>query len=134
METICSRDNCCNLSTSSICNLSPNNLEDNIYGGAGGCSLYNCCFAGNDGENGSVCIPSQFSSRAGCGGFSSLYKGGNGGSNYFCIGGSSGNLESLIGEDGKYGSGGGGSVSRSKLDIKTKLSGRGGDGIIIIEW
>ncbi len=90
-------------------------------------------FPGTDGCDGEISFPSGPTSCPGSGGCSVFYDGGCGGTNYFSDGGKCGNNYNSIGYDGSYGSGGGGSCPKYKLDFCKKLSGNGGDGIIIIE-
>ena len=61
---------------------------------------------------------------------------GNGGASIFDDGGSGGNENCPSGKNGKYGSGGGGSVPREIDNMRDtdKLSGAGGNGVVIIEW
>lgn len=121
----------------------------NVSGGKGGNSDLASFLKGSDGENGNVSIPSQAMAIGGNGGSSALYKGGNGGGyrdsnsmhkggngggNYFSSGGTGGTVDNMMGEDGKYGSGGGGCCPRVKIDFTQKLSGDGGNGMVLIEW
>lgn len=127
------------------CYLNNNNDIDmccvEISGGKGGVNDFKC-FDGDDGGDGCVSVPSQFAASGGNGGCSCIYEGGCGGGNYFNNGGAGGNYLSssdrsgcmIIGSDGKFGSGGGGSAPKINIDFKKKLSGYGGDGIVIIEW
>ena len=64
---------------------------------------------------------------------SNYYLTGKGGNNYFNKGGRSGNIDHFTGEDGSYGSGGGGSYPRYNINFNNKLSGNGGNRIVIIE-
>lgn len=109
-------------------------MELNVDGGKGGKSDLCGVFDGCDGSNGTISIPSAFSAVGGNGGSSIFYKGGNGGGNYFNNGGLGGDIINIIGQDGQFGSGGGGSAPKSNIDITQKLSGNGGDGMVIIEW
>ena len=112
-------------------------FDGKVDGGKGGKNSYNKCFDGKDGKNGSISIPSQFLCYGGMGGNSHFYLGGDGGGSYFSLGGNGGNggnSANIIGCDGKYGSGGGGSAPKCNIDKNEKLSGDGGDGIVIIEW
>jgi hypothetical protein len=90
-------------------------------------------FPGKDGCDGEISFPSGPTSCPGNGGCSLFYDGGCGGTNYFSEGGKSGNHNNPIGCDGIYGSGGGGSCPKYKLNFCKKLSGNGGDGMVIIE-
>lgn len=90
-------------------------------------------FPGKDGCDGEISFPSGPTSCPGAGGCSVFYEGGCGGTNYFSEGGMCGNNYNPIGYDGHYGSGGGGSCPKYKLNYCDKLSGNGGDGIVIIE-
>jgi hypothetical protein len=113
------------------CNACPTLAHETVTcGGCGGISDLTEINNGNDGAPGVLSIPSQMCACGADGGSSSLYEGGAGGGSYFMIGGRAGNQKSLIGCDGKYGSGGGGSAPR--MVFNKKLSGNGGDGIIII--
>lgn len=114
-------------------NGNPINDDENIdlKGGNGGLSDY-CILIGQNGQDGCMTIPSQPLCNGGNGGCSLLSKGGNGGGNFFNNGGVGGDQINFIGLDGKYGSGGGGSCP--SINKGDKLSGNGGDGIVIIEW
>lgn len=107
--------------------------EQCVDGGLGGISQ--CCpvFSGRNGFPGRISIPSQISAAAGNGASSILYEGGVGGSSYFSVGGQSGQINQIIGQDGQFGSGGGGSAPKLVIDQSQKLSGDGGNGIVIIE-
>lgn len=104
-----------------------------VEGGHGGYVEY-CIGKGVNGENGIISIPSFISTRGGDGGSSLYYRGGHGAGNYFTNGGMGGTLTNLIGESGKYGSGGGGSAPKTIIDYSQRLSGDGGNGIVIIHW
>jgi hypothetical protein len=125
---------------------------DNIVsGGLGGCSSTSV-LSGSNGLNGNISIPSYISTNSGCGGNSVFYKGGCGGGNMFANGGCGGCIDNLspieymscprntinnfVGQSGVFGSGGGGSAPRSVIDPTDSqcLSGKGGCGIVIIEW
>lgn len=103
-------------------------------GGTGGSSATVSIFAGANGENGTVSIPSQAFAQSGSGGASALASGGRGGGNYISPGGNGGNESDVCGQDGNYGSGGGGSCPRHNLDGVVKLSGNGGNGMVLIEF
>ena len=105
----------------------------NVTGGKGGEGI-SCNLKGCDGDDGTISLPSYISANGGNGGSSIFFKGGNGGSSYFTIGGKGGDIDNLLGSNGYLGSGGGGSCPKSIIDITTRISGLGGDGIVIIEW
>ena len=99
--------------------------DTSVLGGAGG-SCDGCIITkGIDGDPGTISVPSQISAIGGKGGCSNFDSGGAGGGTY-----SIENSVILIGEDGRLGSGGGGSAPR--MLIEGKLSGYGGNGIIIL--
>lgn len=104
----------------------PTNPSDtSVLGGVGG-SCDGCIITrGIDGDPGTVSVPSQISAIGGKGGCSNFDSGGAGGGTY-----SIDNTIVLIGADGKLGSGGGGSAPR--MIVEGKLSGYGGNGIIIL--
>jgi len=108
-------------------------MDHDVSGGCGGHS-HLCMFDGCNGHPGETSIPSHGCSKGGCGGTSIFYKGGNGGGNYFGTGGKGGTIDRIVGENGKYGSGGGGSCPKLIIDPTERLSGNGGDGVVIIEW
>lgn len=102
---------------------SDNTLNTDVSGGHGGKSEFVSIYDGNKGENGQQGLPS----------FASVY-GGKGGSSMLSHGGKGGTEDNLIGIDGIFGGGGGGSVPRILTNMKGKLSGNGGSGLIIIEF
>lgn len=110
-----------------------NNQNETVDGGCGGVSCLADSLSGADGEDGNITVPSQTVVNGGNGGNSIVYKGGNGGGNMYSKGGIGGNTVTLVGESGKFGSGGGGSAPRTVLDPETRLSGNGGDGMVLIE-
>lgn len=107
--------------------------EKDVSGGIGGISGVSV-LSGANGQNGMISMPSARTAIAGNGGNSVFFNGGNGGGNMFGIGGTGGTIDELIGQDGKFGSGGGGSCPRNIIDTTQKISGNGGDGLVIIEW
>lgn len=124
-------------------------LSTEITGGCGGKKCYpdlsGSCgsdgkliigynFGGVCGCNGNISYPSGPTTKPGDGGCSLYEEGGLGGHNYFASGGLCGNINNPLGEDGVFGSGGGGSIPKYNLDFCSKLSGDGGDGIVIIEF
>jgi hypothetical protein len=121
----------------SIMDFECNKLNDNVKGGKGG-QHHDCCLAfldGCSGEDGEVALPSFATAQPGNGGSSAFANGGKGGSNILSEGGSGGIYTDLVGKDGKFGSGGGGSCPRilKPEHFKDKLSGNGGNGLVIIE-
>lgn len=102
-------------------------------GGHGGKSAY-CLLDGSNGEDGTTALPSQMCACTGNGGASIMCCGGKGGSNYF----SSCNIETFVspyGQNGELGSGGGGSCPQSmSTECQDKLSGLGGNGMVMVEW
>jgi hypothetical protein len=111
----------------------PSSIEDpNVDGGCGGKS-YLCMLKGCRGKDGTISLPSYTSANGGDGGSSIFYKGGDGGCSYFSDGGLGGTVTNLLGENGKFGSGGGGSCPKSNIDRTNRISGLGGDGVVIIE-
>lgn len=106
--------------------------NQSVKGGEGG-SNYLCIFKGCNGHDGLISLPSYACANGGNGGSSCFYKGGNGGSSYFNSGGNGGCIVNLLGENGVFGSGGGGSCPKSKINLECRISGCGGDGIVIIE-
>lgn len=107
-----------------------NNINNNIINNTNLINVAN----GNNGQNGVTSIPSQMSAYGGKGGSTMLYTGGAGGGTYFASGGTGGNSVVLIGQDGQYGSGGGGSAPKSTVNKTEKVSGNGGDGVIIVQF
>lgn len=120
----------CPYTTENINNI---NIQISVSGGKGGISTL-CTFSGKDGEDGNISVPSYLAIESGNGACSHFYKGGEGGSNYFSKGGIGGVINALIGQDGIMGSGGGGSAPKSIIEINEKITGRGGNGMLIIEW
>lgn len=110
------------------------NVNDIVKGGSGGKSMLCESLDGKNGNDGGFALPCQISSYGGTGGNCMFFKGGNGGNNMLNNGGESGDKYYINGEDGCYGSGGGGSYPRSIIDQKSKLSGNGGNGFVLIEW
>lgn len=138
--------------------LSDPNLSTSVDGGDGG-SGETSALTGESGGSGEIAVPSFPNPEAGSGGDSAFSIGGSGGSNtstnttetVHCAGNGGSNLfsrggrgakstdTSRIGRDGKFGSGGGGSLPRiitntNLLSNNEKLSGLGGDGLVIIEY
>jgi len=123
----------------SIINKKLNGISISVNGGSGGQGIQ-IILNGNNGEPGQVSPPSNpymsltFNIAAGRGGNSIMNIGGKGGSNYFSSGGLGGNNVNFIGQDGQFGSGGGGSAPRMNIDCSMKLSGNGGNGLVILEY
>ena len=104
-----------------------------VDGGQGGTN-HTDLLKGESGFSGNIALPSNIRAIGGNGGSTFMYEGGNGGGNYFHQGGASGNINTIIGSDGLYGSGGGGSAPKSNLNFEEKISGIGGNGIVIMEF
>lgn len=115
-------------------NIEPVTFIESVEPGSGGINILNLSFSGEDGDPGSISLPSQTVSNTGDGGNSSFFVGGNGGQNSFELGGRGGTSENLIGGDGQFGSGGGGSCPKNHIDMNSQLSGNGGDGFVKLNW